>query len=166
MNCVALVTPDRAEIWVPTQDPEGAQLAMSKTLGLPMDKCFVNRYDPGGGFGRRARVSDYVVNAVDIARKMPGVPIKMIWTREEDMTHGQYRPITQAKLSAGLDSNNQLTGLHMRISGQSIYAWRNPTANMEGFKDELQVQGLYGDPNSDQQLCYKTPNMSVEWGDA
>lgn len=163
MNCVALVTADRAEIWVPTQDPEGSQLAMSKTLGLPMDKCFVNRYDPGGGFGRRARVSDYVINAVDIARRMPGVPIKMLWTREEDMTHGQYRPITQAKLSAGLDSNNQLTGMHIRLSGQSIYAWRNPTANMDGFKDELQVQGLYGDPKSDQQLCYQTPNMLVEW---
>jgi isoquinoline 1-oxidoreductase beta subunit len=163
MNCVALVTADRAEIWVPTQDPEGAQLAMSKTLGLPMEKCFVNRYDPGGGFGRRARVSDFVVNAVDIARKMPGVPIKMIWTREEDMTHGQYRPITQAKLSAGLDANNQITGLQIRISGQSIYSWRNPDANMAGFKDELQVQGLFGDPKSDQQLCYKSPNVSVEW---
>jgi len=163
MNCVALVTADRAEIWVPTQDPEGAQLAMSKTLGLPMEKCFVNRYDPGGGFGRRARVSDYVVNAVDIARKTPGIPIKMIWTREEDMTHGQYRPITQAKLSAGLDSKNQLTGLQIRISGQSIYSWRNPSANMKGFKDELQVQGLFGDPASDQQLCYKSPDVLVEW---
>jgi isoquinoline 1-oxidoreductase beta subunit len=123
----------------------------------------VNRYDPGGGFGRRARVSDYVVNAVDIARKTPGTPIKMIWTREEDMTHGQYRPVTQAKLSAGLDSKNQLTALQVRISGQSIYSWRNPSANMKGFKDELQVQGLFGDSASDQQLCYKPSDVLVEW---
>ncbi len=163
MNCVAKVSSDMAEIWVPTQDPQGAQLAMSKTLGLPLEQCKVNRYDPGGGFGRRGRVSDYVISAVEIAKQMPGVPIKMIWTREEDMTHGQYRPITQAKLSAGLDYKNQLTTLKIRISGQSIYAWRNPSANMTGFQDNSQLQGLFGDPKSDQQLCYKAPNVKVEW---
>jgi isoquinoline 1-oxidoreductase beta subunit len=136
---------------------------MSKTLGLPLEQCKVNRYDPGGGFGRRGRVSDYVISAVEIAKQMPGVPIKMIWTREEDMTHGQYRPITQAKLSAALDEKNQLTSLKIRISGQSIYAWRNPSANMTGYKDDFQLQGLFGDPNSDQQLCYKAPNVKVEW---
>ncbi len=163
MNCVAKVSSDMAEIWVPTQDPQGAQLAMSKTLGLPLEQCKVNRYDPGGGFGRRGRVSDYVISAVEIAKQMPGVPIKMIWTREEDMTHGQYRPITQAKLSAALDEKNQLTSLKIRISGQSIYAWRNPSADMTGYKDDFQLQGLFGDPNSDQQLCYKAPNVKVEW---
>ena len=163
MNCVAKVTANRAEIWVPTQDPQGAQLAMSKTLGLPLDQCIVNRYDPGGGFGRRGRVSDYVISALEIAKEMPGIPIKMIWTREEDMTHGQYRPITQAKLSAGLDDKNNLTSLKIRISGQSIFAWRNPSANLTGFKDDFQLQGLHGDPKSDQQLCYKPPHVKVEW---
>jgi isoquinoline 1-oxidoreductase beta subunit len=163
MNCTALVTPDRAEIWVGTQDPEGGQLAMSKTLALPMNQCFVNRFDPGGGFGRRGRVSDYVVHAVNIAKQIPGVPIKMLWTREEDMAHGQYRPISMCKLSASLDENNRLHALHIRLSGQSIYAWRNPTQDLTGFKDNSQVQGWSGDPKSDQQLCYGAPHLKIEY---
>jgi isoquinoline 1-oxidoreductase subunit beta len=163
LNCTAQVTSDRAEIWVGTQDPEGGQLAMSKTLGLPMNRCFVNRFDPGGGFGRRGRVSDYVVHAVNIAKQMPGVPIKMLWTREEDMTHGQYRPISMCKLSASLDENNRLQALHIRLSGQSIYAWRNPTQDLTGFKDNSQVQGWSGDPKSDQQLCYGAPHLKIEY---
>jgi isoquinoline 1-oxidoreductase beta subunit len=163
LNCTALVTADRAEVWAGTQDPEGGLLAMSKTLGIPIGKCVFNRYDPGGGFGRRARVSDYVVNAVNIAKQMPGTPIKMIWTREEDMTHGQYRPISMCKLSASLDENNRMTAMQIRLSGQSIYAWRNQDQDLTGFKDNSQVQGWSGDPNSDQQLCYGVPNLLIEY---
>ena len=163
LNCTALVTSERAEIWVGTQDPEGGQLAMSKTLGMPMNQCFVNRYDPGGGFGRRGRVSDYVVHAVNIARQMPGTPIKMLWTREEDMTHGQYRPISMCKLTATLDESNRLKAMQIRLSGQSIYGWRNPTQDLTGFKDFSQVQGWSGDVKSDQQLCYGPPNLLIEY---
>lgn len=163
MNCTALVTADRAEVWAPTQDPEGAMLAVSKQSGLPMEKCAVNRYDPGGGFGRRGRVSDYVTQAVNIAQQMPGVPIKMIWTREEDMTHGQYRPISMCKFTAGLDEQNRLTGMQVRLSGQSIYAWRNPKADFTNFKDNSQVQGWFKDAGSDQQLCYTVPNLTIEY---
>ena len=163
LNCTALVTSNRAEIWVGTQDPEGGQLAMSKTLGMPMNQCFVNRYDPGGGFGRRGRVSDYVVHAVNIAKQMPGTPIKMLWTREEDMTHGQYRPISMCKLTASLDESRRLKAMHIRLSGQSIYAWRNPTQDLTGFKDLSQVQGWSGDAKSDQQLCYGPPNLLIEY---
>ena len=163
MNCTAMVTTDRAEIWVPTQDPEGALLATSRTSGIAIEKCILHRFDPGGGFGRRGRVSDYVVYAVQIAQQMPGVPIKMIWTREEDMTHGQYRPISMCKMTAGLDANNRLMGMHVRLSGQSIYAWRNPNENLVGFKDNSQVQGWQGDPKSDQQLVYQVPNLLIEY---
>ena len=163
MNCTAMVTAERAEIWVPTQDPEGAMLAMSKQSGLPMEQCFVNRYDPGGGFGRRGRVSDYVTQAVSIAQQMPGVPIKMIWSREEDMTHGQYRPISMCKMTASLDENNRMTAMSVRLSGQSIYAWRNPSAKMEGFKDDFQLQGWFKGEDSDQQLCYSVPHLSIEY---
>ncbi|MEI7532088.1 MAG: molybdopterin cofactor-binding domain-containing protein [Betaproteobacteria bacterium] len=162
MNCTAMVSADGAEVWVPTQDPEGAQLAISQSLGLPLEKCLVNRFDPGGGFGRRGRVSDYVIRAVQIAKQMPGVPIKMIWSREEDMTHGQYRPISQCKLTAGLDSNNRLVGMHVRLSGQSIYAWRNPTANLTGYKDDFQLQGWFAE-KTDQNLCYAPPNLLIEY---
>jgi isoquinoline 1-oxidoreductase beta subunit len=163
MNCTALVSSERAEIWVPTQDPEGAMLAMSKQAGLPMEKCFVNRYDPGGGFGRRGRVSDYVTQAVNIAQQMPGIPIKMIWSREEDMTHGQYRPISMCKMTASLDEQNRMTAMDVRLSGQSIYAWRNPNADLAGFKDDFQLQGWFKGADSDQQLCYTVPNLSIEY---
>ena len=163
MNCTAMITADRVEVWVPTQDPEGSLLAMSKTSGVPLDKCVLNRYDPGGGFGRRGRVSDYVIQSVQIAMNMPGVAIKMIWTREEDMAHGQYRPISMCKFTAGLDSNKKVVGMHVRLSGQSIYAWRNPTANIEGYKDDFQLQGWFKDPKSDQQLCYSLPSLLIEY---
>jgi isoquinoline 1-oxidoreductase beta subunit len=163
MNCTALITSERAEIWVPTQDPEGAMLAMSKQSGLPMEKCFVNRYDPGGGFGRRGRVSDYVTQAVNIAQQMPGIPIKMIWSREEDMTHGQYRPISMCKMTAGLDEKNRMTAMDVRLSGQSIYAWRNPNADLTGYKDDFQLQGWFKASDSDQQLCYSVPNLLIEY---
>ena len=134
----ARVTADKAEVWVATQDLEGCHLQVSKTSGLPLEKCFVNRYDPGGGFGRRGRVSDFARQAVDIAKQFPGVPIKMIWTREEDMQHGQYRPILQCKFTAGLDAQNNLVGFHARMSGQSINAWVNPSAIIDGYKDDRQ----------------------------
>lgn len=163
MNCTAKVDADRAEVWAPTQDPEGSMLAMSKTSGLPLEKCYLNRFDPGGGFGRRGRVSDYVVQAVQIAMQIPGVPIKMIWSREEDMTHGQYRPISMCKFTAGLDEQNKVVGMHVRLSGQSIYAWRNPSANLTGYKDDFQLQGWFKDTQSDQQLCYTLPNLLIQY---
>ncbi len=162
MNCTARVTAEKAEVWVATQDLEGAHLTVSKTSGLPLEKCFVYRFDPGGGFGRRGRVSDFARQAVDIAKQFPGTPIKMIWTREEDMTHGQYRPISQCKFSAGLDAENRLVGMHVRMSGQSINAWVNPSAIIDGYKDDRQLQGWYAKPG-DQQLGYTIPNLLIEY---
>ena len=161
MNCTARVSADRAEVWVATQDLEGAHLQVAKTSGLPIEKCFVHRYDPGGGFGRRGRVSDFARQAVDIAKQFPDVPIKMIWTREEDMTHGQYRPISQCKFTAGLDAQNNLVGMHVRMSGQSINAWVNPSAIIDGYKDDRQLQGWY--EKGDQQLGYTVPNLLIEY---
>jgi isoquinoline 1-oxidoreductase beta subunit len=149
-------------VWAPTQDLDGAHLTVSKAAGLPLEKCFVYRFDPGGGFGRRGRVSDFATQAVEIARQFPGIPIKMIWTREEDMAHGQYRPISQCKFTAGLDANNNVTGMHIRMSGQSINAWTNPSAIIDGYKDDRQLQGWYAQPG-DQQLGYEIPNLLIEY---
>ena len=161
MNCTARVTADQAEVWVATQDLDGCHLQVSKTSGLPLEKCFVNRYDPGGGFGRRGRVSDFARQAVDIAKQFPGVPIKMIWSREEDMQHGQYRPISQCKFTAGLDAQNNIVGFHARMSGQSINAWVNPSAIIDGYKDDRQLQGWYA--KGDQTLGYTFPNLLIEY---
>ena len=102
MNCTAKWTADKCEVWGPTQNGEAALAAVSEESGLPIGKCDVHKFLCGGGFGRRGRV-DYVRQAVAIAKQMPGTPIKLIWSREEDMTHGRYHPITQCKLTGGFD---------------------------------------------------------------
>ncbi len=161
MNCTALVTKDRAEVWVPTQNAEASLAATSEESGLPLDKCEVHRPILGGGFGRRGGNQDYTRQAVAIAKQFPGKPVKLIWSREEDMGHGFYRPISTCKLSAGLDDKGELTGIHVRLSGQSINAWVNPAMVANG-KDERQVQGWY-EKAGDAQLGYTFPNMLIEY---
>jgi isoquinoline 1-oxidoreductase beta subunit len=102
MNCTVKVSADRAEAWVPTQNAEASLAALSEQSGVPLAKCEVYRHDLGGGFGRRGGSQDYVRQCTSVARQFPGVPIKLIWSREEDMTHDFYRPISQCKLAAGL----------------------------------------------------------------
>ena len=161
MNCVARVTSDRAEIWVPTQNGEASHAATAEASGLPLEKCEVYKHDLGGGFGRRGGTQDYVRQAVSIARQIPGVPIKMIWSREEDMTHDFYRPISQCRMAAGLDDKGELQALHLRISGQSINAWAAPALIKDG-KDLRQLQGLTA-PESDAFIGYTVPNLSIEY---
>jgi isoquinoline 1-oxidoreductase beta subunit len=117
MNCTARITPERAEVWVATQNGEASLAALSEASGLPLEKCEVYKHILGGGFGRRGGAQDYVRQAVAIAKQFPGVPIKMIWSREEDMTHDFYRPISQCRAAAGLDEKGKLVGLHVRVSG-------------------------------------------------
>ena len=116
---------------MPTQNSEASLAALSEQSGVPLAKCEVYRHDLGGGFGRRGGNQDYVRQAVDIAKQFPDVPVKMIWSREEDMAHDFYRPISQCKLAAGLDEKGALVGLHVRVSGQSINAFVNPAAGRE-----------------------------------
>src|SRR5258705_7402321 len=121
----------------------GAFATVLEVSGLPADKCDVHKQILGGGFGRRGQ-TDYVRQAVDIAKQMPGTPIKLLWSREEDMQHGRYHPITQCKMSAALDADNNLTALHMRISGQSILFSLRPEALVNG-KDPATFAGLNAD---------------------
>ena len=108
MNCTARYTPERAEIWVPTQNGEASHAALAEATGLPLDKCEVYKQDLGGGFGRRGGTQDYVRQAAIIAKAMPGTPIKLLWSREEDQMHDFYRPISVAGMEAGLDANGNL----------------------------------------------------------
>ena len=107
-NATALYTADKCEVWCSTQNGEAALATASEASGLPVPKCEVYKTFLGGGFGRRATSQDYVRQAVLIAKEMPGTPIKMLWTREEDMTHGWYHPITQCKITAGPRQGQQL----------------------------------------------------------
>jgi isoquinoline 1-oxidoreductase beta subunit len=161
MNATVRISADRAEVWVPTQNAEASLAALSEASGVPLANCEVYRHDLGGGFGRRGGTQDYVHQAVAIAKEFPGTPVKLIWTREEDMAHDFYRPISQCRMSAGLDAEGNLVGLHMRVSGQSINAWLNPAAIKEG-KDERQLQGLSEQPG-DAQLGYDVPNLAIEY---
>jgi isoquinoline 1-oxidoreductase beta subunit len=161
MNCTARITADRGEVWVATQNAEASLAALSETSGLPLAKCEVYKTVLGGGFGRRGGSQDYVKQAVIIAKEFPGTPIKMIWSREEDMTHDFYRPISQCKLAAGLDANGNMTALHVRVSGQSINAFNNSPAAKDG-KDERQLQGYWSAPG-DAQLGYTVPNLLIEY---
>ena len=161
MNCVARWTPERAEVWVPTQNGEASHAALAEAAGLPLDRCEVWKHDLGGGFGRRGGSQDYVRQAVAIARQVPGVPIKMIWSREEDMAQDFYRPISQCRAEAGLDEKGNLVALKLRISGQSINAFVNPN-NVRDGKDLRQLQGLTAEP-SDAYIGYTVPNLLIEY---
>jgi len=161
MNATVRVSADKAEVWVPTQNLEASLAALSEASGIPLVKCEVHRHDLGGGFGRRGGTQDYVHQAVAIAKEFPDTPVKLIWSREEDQAHDFYRPISVAKMSAGLDEKGNLTGLHVRISGQSINAWLNP-AGIVGGRDMRQLQGYAVEPG-DAQLGYEVPNMLIEY---
>jgi isoquinoline 1-oxidoreductase beta subunit len=160
MNATALYTADKCEVWTPTQNGETALAVAAEASGHPVEKCDAYKMHLGGGFGRRAAVHDWLQQAILIAKEIPGTPVKLIWTREEDMTHGRYHPITQAKMTGGLDANGNLTALHMRISGQSILASVAPQSLQNG-KDPFTFQGLNpGGPEG--AIGYAVPNLLVD----
>jgi isoquinoline 1-oxidoreductase subunit beta len=162
MNATVRYTAERCEMWGPTQNAEGAFAAIQAASGLPADKIDVHNTMLGGGFGRRgAYPNDYVTQAVLIAKQMPGTPVKMIWSREEDMQHGRYHPIMQCKLVGGLDSSGNLSALHMRLSGQSILAAVRPEvlAAQKG-RDPLAFQGVF--ESGEHSLNYTVPNLLVD----
>jgi isoquinoline 1-oxidoreductase subunit beta len=159
MNATALYTPDKCEVWTSSQNAEAAFGATVQTSGLPAGKCEVHNTLLGGGFGRRTR-SEYVIHAVNVAKSMPGTPIKLIKSREDDMANGVYHPVTQCKLTGAFDKDNNLTGLHMRISGQSILAYVRPEA-MEGGKDPATFQGLNAG-GAEGVFGYSIPNLLID----
>jgi isoquinoline 1-oxidoreductase beta subunit len=158
MNATAVWTADKCEVWTGTQNGEAALAATLEASGLPATKCDVHKTILGGGFGRRGR-SDYVSQAVLIAKQIPGTPVKLIWSREEDMLHGTYHPVMQAKLTGALDEKGNLTGLHFRLSGQSILASVFPQ-NLQNGKDPLTFQGLA--PSGEQAFGYDIPNLMID----
>jgi isoquinoline 1-oxidoreductase subunit beta len=162
MNCIVKITGNRAECWLPTQNGEASHAALSEATGFPLTQCEIYKLDLGGGFGRKGGTQDYVTKTVEIAKLFPGVPVKLLWSREEDQVHDYFRPISQCKLTGGLDANGNLTGLTVRISGQSINATVSPQA-IKGTKDERQVQGFWKTLAGDAQMGYTIPNLLIEY---
>ncbi|MBR0701892.1 xanthine dehydrogenase family protein molybdopterin-binding subunit [Bradyrhizobium diazoefficiens] len=158
MNATALYTADKCEVWCGTQNGEAAFAAVLEASGLPAEKCDVHKVMLGGGFGRRGQ-TDYVRQAVVIAKQMPGTPIKLLWSREEDMAHGRYHPITQCKMTGAFDANNNLVALHYRLSGQSILFSLRPEALQNGM-DPAAFQGVA--QSGEAAFGYSVPNLLVE----
>jgi len=159
MNATARWTPERCEVWAPTQNGEAALAATAEAAGLKPEQCDVYKLPLGGGFGRRG-MTDYVRQAVAIARQLPGTPVKLLWSREEDMTHGRYHPVTMCKLTAGLDAQGNLNALHMRISGQSILAAVFPQ-NIRDGRDPVVFQGL-NNGGGEAMFGYTVPNLLID----
>lgn len=158
MNATALYTADKCEVWCGTQNGEAAFAAVLEASGLPAEKCDVHKVMLGGGFGRRG-MTDYVRQAVLIAKQMPGTPIKLLWSREEDMTHGRYHPVTQCKMTGAFDADNNLVALHYRLSGQSILFSLRPEALQNGM-DPVAFQGVA--QSGDAAFGYSVPNLLIE----
>ena len=153
MNCTVHVRKDGCEIWVGNQALTRVQATAAKTTGLALDKVVVHNHLIGGGFGRRLEI-DGVTRAVQIAMQVEG-PVKVVWTREEDIQHDMYRPCFFDRLSAGLDGNGMPVAWNNRFAGSSIIArWLPP-----GFNNGL-------DPDTTEgaiDLVYALPNVHVEY---
>jgi isoquinoline 1-oxidoreductase beta subunit len=153
MNCTVHVRSDGCEVWVGSQAIARAQAAAAEAAGLPLDKVTAHNHLIGGGFGRRLE-ADGVGRAVQIARQVDG-PVKVVWTREEDIQHDMYRPYWFDRLSAGLDAKGKPIAWNNRFAGSSVIArWLPP-----GFNNGL-------DPDSTEgaiDLVYDFPNMHVEY---
>jgi isoquinoline 1-oxidoreductase subunit beta len=161
MNATARYTADKCEVWVPTQDGEASFAAVLAASGLPADKCEVYKINLGGGFGRRGAFQDYVHQAVNIAKQMPGTPVKLLWSREEDMVQGRYHPVMQCKLVGAFDKDNNLTGLRMRLSGQSILASVRPQlVEQDKGRDALTFQGVF--QSGEHAFGYEVPNLLID----
>ena len=157
MNCTALVDERGVEVWVGTQNGDATLAAAAEVAGVSLEKVRVNKFTLGGGFGRRGQ-QDYVRLAVAVAKQVPGRAVKVLWSREEDMRHCFYRPVSQCKMVGGLDAKGELVGLSMRVSGQSINAWLRPDGNLPGV-DMRQLQGV----GADEIGYMNVPNLLVEY---
>jgi isoquinoline 1-oxidoreductase beta subunit len=153
MNCTVDLRKDSCEIWVGTQVLSRAQAAAAQTAGLPLDKVKVHNHLLGGGFGRRLEI-DGVIRAVQIAQHVDG-PVKVIWTREEDIQHDMYRPYFFDRMSAGLDDKGMPIAWNHRFAGSSILARWFPPAFKNGLDPDTTDGAI--------DLAYALPNTRVEY---
>ncbi|CAN7737672.1 molybdopterin cofactor-binding domain-containing protein [Variovorax paradoxus] len=154
VNCTVHVRPDGCEVWVGTQVPGRVADAAAKVTGLPPEKIIVHNHLLGGGFGRRLEI-DMVTQAAKVARQL-NVPVKVVWTREEDIQHDMYRPYYYDRISAGLDANGMPVAWQHRIVGSSILARYAPAAMMKNGVDPDAVAVA-------AELPYDLPNQLVDY---
>jgi len=153
MNCTVHVRNDGCDVWVGTQVATLAQRAAAAVTGLPLEKVQVHNHLLGGGFGRRLEI-DGVTRAVQIAKQI-SAPVKVIWSREEDIQHDLYRPYYYDRMAAGLDEQGMPVAWTHRVTGSSIFARRAPAAVKDGVDPDA-VEGAAKPP-------YTLPNIQVEY---
>ncbi len=153
LNCTVSIVGDKCELWVGSQLQTLDSVAAARVAGVPLQNVKLNTTLAGGGFGRRTNLgSDYVVEAVEIAKKA-GVPVKTVWTREDDMKGGSYRPMYAHRIEAGLDAANKIIGWNHTIVGQSLVAGTVfEAAFVKDGVDATSVEGVADTP-------YNIPNM-------
>ncbi len=155
MNATALVTGDSVEIWAPTQGPTGTQGFAAEVLGTTPDKVKVNTTLLGGGFGRKAE-ADFIVDAVSLAKAVEGRPIKVIWSREDDIRHDKFRPLEAQHVKVGLDAEGKIVGWRHRIVADSIFARTLPPVFAEaGGHDDVVTEGA--------KFNYSIPAHQIEY---
>jgi isoquinoline 1-oxidoreductase beta subunit len=145
LNAIASVSPagDAVELWCGTQSQSLAVEATAKVLGIPRDKVKLNYYLMGGGFGRRGhRDEEFIVDAVLLAKEA-GKPVKVLWTREDDVRNGRFRPITAHHLRAGLDATGKLVAWHHRVAGDRVTPYMDSVRFQQaGGKDNILMRGV------------------------
>jgi isoquinoline 1-oxidoreductase beta subunit len=154
-TATALVKEDKVEVWVGTQNGEASIAAASEVAGVPLAQVIVHKMHAGGGFGRRGPHQEYTKQAVLIAQTMPGTPVRLQWSREEDMQQGRYRPVMLVRLRAGLDAQGNWIAWQVRQADQSILITVRPTDIKEGV-DPVNVRCFQDNP-------YAVPNFVDEY---
>ena len=156
-TCTAWLKPEGfLEVWTSTQNGEASMAAAAEAADLPLEKVEVHKMMLGGGFGRRGGPQDFVRQGVAIAKAMPGVPVKMMWSRTEDMQHGFYRPASIVRMKAGLDAQGNVLAMHTRIACPSILKVLLPGAlNKDGI--DFSAVRAFND------MPYTVPNQQVDY---
>jgi CO/xanthine dehydrogenase Mo-binding subunit len=154
MNATAHITPDACTMWLPTQNPGGSLEMAGRLTGLPPERITIHTTLLGGGFGRRAE-RDFVLDALETAKAIGGVPVKVMWTREDDLTHGFYRPSTYNAFRAAIDAHGKPTAWFTRVVGAGLLRQRGAPA---GQVDNTSMAAL-------RDLPYDIPNVRIEWVD-
>jgi isoquinoline 1-oxidoreductase beta subunit len=152
MNCTVDIRADRAEAWSPTQAPDWTRSAIAQVTGLPQPSIKVNTTLMGGGFGRRYQ-ADYVVEAAQVGKAV-GAPVQLVWTREDDMQHGFYRPAAYHRLSGAVDAKGNAVAWHHRIVSTSIRSFWDPPDKVKPEASEI---------GGAVDLAYAVPNLRVEY---
>jgi len=168
-NCTAWFRDEggttRLDVWAPTQSGEASAMVAARAGDVPVANVNLTKTQLGGGFGRRGGFQDFVKYAVAIAKTMPGTPIKTLWSREEDMQHDFYRPISLTRMKASLDASGRLTGWHTKIACSSITAWLEPSRVKNGV--DMQACGSFVDSPyavANQQVDFSLRNTHVPVG--